>query len=230
MSNDIDKLYEKIDELEIAMMTTRRQDGHLVSRAMANQKHAPGADLWFVTVEGSGEAGGPRARPARERRLLQGPDARVGVGCRHGKDLAGPRAHPSSLRRGLARVVRERGDPRHGTPDDPRMVLVGVDVHSAIIPRGEQAPARRPVRSREGVGDWQRAGHRRDARGRTGCSHPAGSLRTRNPAIEPEPGTRTRNPEPAERGATQRENASGWMVLPRISTTSPTRGPAMLMR
>ena len=26
----------------------------------------------------------------------------------------------------------EQGDPRHGTPDDPRMVLIGVDVHSAV--------------------------------------------------------------------------------------------------
>ena len=25
------------------------------------------------------------------------------------------------------------GDPRHGTPEDPRMVLIGVDVHSAIF-------------------------------------------------------------------------------------------------
>ena len=51
----LDKLYEMIDDLEIAMMTTRREDGHLVSRAMANQKHAAGADLWFVTTEGSGK-------------------------------------------------------------------------------------------------------------------------------------------------------------------------------
>ena len=25
------------------------------------------------------------------------------------------------------------GDPRHGTPDDPRMVLIGVDVHAAVF-------------------------------------------------------------------------------------------------
>ena len=25
------------------------------------------------------------------------------------------------------------GDPRHGTPDDPRMVLIGVQVHSAVF-------------------------------------------------------------------------------------------------
>ena len=51
---------------------------------------------------------------------------------------------------GLAKVSRDReiirqlyapdwkiwfasdGDPRHGTPEDPRMVLIGVDVHSAV--------------------------------------------------------------------------------------------------
>ena len=49
MRSELKKLYEMIEDLEIAMMTTRREDGHLVSRAMANQKHAPGADLWFVT-------------------------------------------------------------------------------------------------------------------------------------------------------------------------------------
>ena len=36
-------------------MTTRRHDGHLESRAMANQKRADGADLWFVTAEGGGK-------------------------------------------------------------------------------------------------------------------------------------------------------------------------------
>ena len=27
----------------------------------------------------------------------------------------------------------QEGDPRHGTPDDPRMVLIGVDVHAAVF-------------------------------------------------------------------------------------------------
>src|SRR5215218_7992467 len=55
MHKELSKLFDTIDELETAMLTTRRADGHLVSRAMANQKHAPGADLWFVTAEGSGK-------------------------------------------------------------------------------------------------------------------------------------------------------------------------------
>src|SRR3954468_21540943 len=55
MRKELKKLYEMIEELDTAMLTTRRADGHLVSRAMANQKHAPGADLWFVTTEASGK-------------------------------------------------------------------------------------------------------------------------------------------------------------------------------
>src|SRR4030095_2157290 len=53
MNTELDKFYELIDDIKVAMMTTRRPDGHLESRAMANQKHAAGADLWFVTAEGT---------------------------------------------------------------------------------------------------------------------------------------------------------------------------------
>jgi general stress protein 26 len=49
MNESLTKLFEKIDDIGVAMMTTRRGDGHLVSRAMATQKRAGGADLWFVT-------------------------------------------------------------------------------------------------------------------------------------------------------------------------------------
>jgi general stress protein 26 len=55
MNAELDKFYGLIDEIKIAMMTTRRPDGHLESRAMANQKRAGGADLWFVTAEGTGK-------------------------------------------------------------------------------------------------------------------------------------------------------------------------------
>jgi hypothetical protein len=32
-----------------------------------------------------------------------------------------------------AHVTRPRDDPRYGTPDDPRIVLIGVDVHAAVF-------------------------------------------------------------------------------------------------
>ena len=51
MKRELEQLYDHIDDIEIAMMTTRRLDGHLQSRAMATQKRADGADVWFVTLE-----------------------------------------------------------------------------------------------------------------------------------------------------------------------------------
>ena len=45
----LEQLYGLIDKIEIALMTTRRQDGSLVSRPMATQARTEGTDLWFVT-------------------------------------------------------------------------------------------------------------------------------------------------------------------------------------
>ena len=132
MKKELADLYKMIDELETAMLTTRRRDGHMVSRAMANQKHAPGADLWFVTIEGA----------AKLNEIANDPH----VNLAYYKD----RTREWISVAGLAKVSRDRaiihqlyapdwkiwfpeeGDPRHGTADDPRMVLIGVDVHSAV--------------------------------------------------------------------------------------------------
>src|SRR5829696_7370441 len=43
------KLEELVEGIKVALMTTRRTDGHLVSRPMALQKKEPGAEFWFVT-------------------------------------------------------------------------------------------------------------------------------------------------------------------------------------
>ena len=72
MKTELDKFYGLIDEIKVAMMTTRRPDGHLESRAMANQKRADGADLWFVTRGGHQQTARYRKRSARESRVLQG--------------------------------------------------------------------------------------------------------------------------------------------------------------
>lgn len=132
MRKELSKLFEMIDELDTAMLTTRRSDGHLVSRAMANQKHAPGADLWFVTTDGTHKLDDLASDPH--------------INLAYYKD----RTREWVSVAGLAKISRDReiirqlyatdwkawfpdeGDPRHGTPDDPRMVLIGVDVHSAV--------------------------------------------------------------------------------------------------
>jgi general stress protein 26 len=133
MNQTLEKLYSHIDDIEIAMMTTRRRDGHLQSRAMATQKRADGADLWFVTLDGT--------------QKLQDLEADPHVNLSYYKDRTREWVSVS----GLARITRERqkihelwapdwkmwfpegDDPRHGTRDDPRMVLIGVTVHAAVF-------------------------------------------------------------------------------------------------
>jgi general stress protein 26 len=133
MKTELDKFYALIDDIEIAMMTTRRPDGHLESRPMANQKPAAGADLWFVTAEGT----------AKVRDLEFDPH----VNLAYYKDRTREWISVS----GLATLSRNRqkihelyapdwkfwfpddGDPRHGTPDDPRFVLIGVDIQAAMF-------------------------------------------------------------------------------------------------
>jgi len=133
MKTELEKLYGLIDDIEVAMMTTRRPDGHLESRAMATQKRADGADLWFVTAEDSGKL----------RDIAHDPHVNLAY------YKSGSYEWVSAS--GVARLSKDRdkikelyapdwkgwfgqeGDPRHGTPDDPRIVLIAVDVHAAVF-------------------------------------------------------------------------------------------------
>ena len=133
MNSELKKLYDLIEDIDTAMMTTRRADGHLESRAMANQKAASGADLWFVTADGT----------AKLRDLEFDPH----INLSYYKDRTREWISVS----GIATLSRDRqkirelyapdwkmwfpdeGDPRHGTPDDPRYVLIGVSVHAAVF-------------------------------------------------------------------------------------------------
>lgn len=133
MKTELKKLYELVDEMEIAMMVTRRPDGHLESRAMATQKRADGADLWFMTLDDSGKLAELEADPHVNLSYYN-------MKTREWISVSG-----------LAKVTRDRakikklfasdwkiwlpneGDPRHGTPDDPRIVLIGVDIHAAVF-------------------------------------------------------------------------------------------------
>lgn len=49
LEKKLDDLYDLIDGIETAMLTTRRADGHLVSRPLQTQRRTTGADLWFMT-------------------------------------------------------------------------------------------------------------------------------------------------------------------------------------
>jgi general stress protein 26 len=125
---ELEQFYELVEELDVAMMTTRRADGHLESRTMAPQKRAAGADLWFVAAEGTGKLADIEADPH--------------VNLAYYKDRTRERVSVSRLSRDRDKI-RElyspdwtiwfgaEGDSRHGTADAPRLVLIGVDIHAA---------------------------------------------------------------------------------------------------
>ena len=137
MKPELERMFELIEKIDTAILVTRREDGHLVARPMARQADDEGADLWFVTSEGSGKLGEIDHDPHVNLTFFRKKSEWVSVA-------------------GIARVSRDRerihrlwrkdwriwfskeGDPRHGTADDPRMVLLGVDVHSAVYAEPER--------------------------------------------------------------------------------------------
>jgi len=133
MKRELAKLYEHIDDIEIAMMTTRRGDGHLQSRAMATQKRADGADLWFVTL-GDTEKVRDLAVDPHINLSYYKDRTREWVSVSGIAKVTGDRTKIDELYAPDWKAWFPKGDdPRHGTPDDPRMVLIGVDVHAAVF-------------------------------------------------------------------------------------------------
>ncbi len=126
------ELYELIDGIEIAMFTTRRPDGHLVSRPMATQTQAQGTDLWFVTDIESHKldelAQDPHVNLAYYRDRTREWVSVSGTGL----VIHDRRAIRELYRPDWKVWFGDEGGERDGGPDDPRIALVLVDVHSVI--------------------------------------------------------------------------------------------------
>lgn len=128
----LDELYELIDGIDVAMLTTRRADGRLVSRPMQTQEVDPAFDLWFVTSSETDKldeiAHDPHVNLAyydngtREWVSVSGT-------ARLTKDQATiERLWDESWRLFFGKV----DEVRDGGPNDPRLVLIEVDVDSVV--------------------------------------------------------------------------------------------------
>jgi general stress protein 26 len=137
----LDDLYALIDGIEVAMMTTRRPDGQLVSRAMRTQRRAEGADLWFVT----------NIESHKLDELAADPHVNVAY-CRSGTgewvSVSGT-AQGSQDRDQIRELYREEwkawippeSGARDGGPEDPRIALIFVEAHSVMYAkRGQPSP------------------------------------------------------------------------------------------
>jgi general stress protein 26 len=128
----LEELDRLIEGIETAMFTTRRHDGHLVSRPMATQKRINDADLWFVTD----------ADTHKLDELLLDPH----VCCSYYNSKTREWVSVS----GVARISRDRakikqlyqpdwrawfpdeGGERDGSATDPRLTLILVEADSVV--------------------------------------------------------------------------------------------------
>ncbi|HUR79293.1 MAG TPA: pyridoxamine 5'-phosphate oxidase family protein [Thermoanaerobaculia bacterium] len=129
----LQRFYDLIEDLETAMFTTRRPDGHLVSRPMAVQKRAAGADLWFVTMRGSHKLD-ELANDAHVNLAFYKDRTREWVSVSGRARVTDDRAKIRELYALDWRAwFGDEGGEKDGTPDDPRMILIGVDVEMAMF-------------------------------------------------------------------------------------------------
>ena len=130
-ANRVEELHALLKEIEIAMLTTHRADGHLVSRPMALQKAAPGADLWFVTASDAGMVKELRADPHVNLAFYKD-RTREYVSVTGTAVLSQDRALINQLYAPDWKVwFEDEGGAYDGSPDDPRLMLIGVTVESA---------------------------------------------------------------------------------------------------
>jgi general stress protein 26 len=128
---ELEKFYSIVESIETAMLVTRRADGHLRARAMANQKRAGGADLWFVTMEGSAKLVDIEHDSHVNLSYFRD-DNREWVSVSGTAIISRDRDKIRELYMPDWKIwFADDGDPLHGTADDPRMVLIGVTVHAA---------------------------------------------------------------------------------------------------
>ena len=138
----LDELYELIDKMEIAMMTTRSPEGRLVTRPMDTQQQEKDADLWFVT--------GISADKIDD--IKHDPNVNLGYydsGTREWVSVSGT-ATVTQDRAKIHELYKfdwrawfgDEGGAKDGGPDDPRLALIFVDTETVHYMKAKHS---RPV-------------------------------------------------------------------------------------
>jgi general stress protein 26 len=138
----LNELYELIDDMEIALMTTRRPDGRLVTRPMATQEQDPLGDLWFVT----------NIETHKVDELEADPNVCLGYyddGSKEWVSVSGT-ARVSQDRTRIRELYApdwkawfgDEGGARDGGPDDPRLALIVVDAHTVTYMKSKHSKPR----------------------------------------------------------------------------------------
>jgi len=127
----LDELWELVEGIEVAMLTTRRADGHMVSRPMATQKRAAGADFWFATLQGMPKVDEISAEPKVNLSYYKD-RTREWVSVSGEAQISRDRAKIRELWAPDWKLwFPDEGGRKDGGAEDPRIVLIGVRAISA---------------------------------------------------------------------------------------------------
>ena len=128
----LEDLYDLIDGIDIAMFTTRRADGQLVSRPMQTQERTPGVDLWFMT----------NIETHKLDDLMSDPHVNLAYYNNRSREWVSVAGFATvSTDRELVREfykpdwkawLGDEGDERDGSASDPRIALILVDAQSVV--------------------------------------------------------------------------------------------------
>jgi general stress protein 26 len=128
----IEDLYKLVEGIEVAMFTTRRPDGSLVSRPMATQERDPMADFWFVT-DGDSDKMDELEHDPHVNLSYYRDRTREWVSVSGRARISHDRAEVRRLYKPDWRAwFGDEGGQRDGGPDDPRLTLVLVDADSVV--------------------------------------------------------------------------------------------------
>ena len=138
LEKKLEDLYDLIDGMEVAMMTTRRPDGQLVSRAMQTQERRAQADLWFVTDVESHKleelATDPHVNLAYYRdRTREWVSVSGTAILSQDRDLIHAFYKPD-----WKAWFPDEGGARDGGPDDPRLALILVQPDSVVYSKKDR--------------------------------------------------------------------------------------------
>lgn len=128
----LDQLFGLIDGISVAMFTTRRPDGNLVSRPMQVQGRQEGADLWFVTDGETHKMDELESDPHVNLSFYRD-RTREWVSVSGQGRVVTDRAKIHELHKPDWRAwFADDGPGRDGGPDDPRLALIAVDAETVV--------------------------------------------------------------------------------------------------
>jgi general stress protein 26 len=138
LEKKLDDLYALIDGIEVAMFTTRRADGELVSRPMQVQRRTSGTDLWFMT----------NVESHKLEELATDPHVNLAfynTRSREWVSVSGmavlsqdPRLIQELYQPDWRAWLGDQGGARDGGPNDPRIALVLVEAHTVVYSKKDR--------------------------------------------------------------------------------------------